>query len=350
MSAAAKAAGEELVVVTSANGLHVADGTVMNFRPIGDFELPEYELQKLSFPPILQILDYVQRERFTEIIISTPGPLGLTGMLAAKMLNLQISAIYHTDFPEYIRILTEDRFLESLAWSYMHWFYGQADTVLVNSEQYRRSWIDRGFSPDKLNILPRGLDLELFDASRRDPKFWDEFGCATADVRLLYVGRLSKEKDLDVIAATYQALKAELPGIALSVVGHGPYAEALQQMLPDACFTGRLEGEKLAVAYASADIFVFPSTTDTFGNVVIEAQASGLPVIVSDIGGPKELVRHGKTGLITKGRDVEDFSNAVRALVTNPQWRKEIGNAARESVVDRSWPTAFRAFWEMTNR
>ena len=112
-----------------------------NFRPIGEFELPEYELQKLSFPPVLQILDYIQREQFTEIIISTPGPMGLTGLLAAKMLNLQTSGIYHTDFPEYIRILTEDRFLESLAWTYMHWFYGQQDTVFVNSEQYRRSWI-----------------------------------------------------------------------------------------------------------------------------------------------------------------------------------------------------------------
>ena len=122
MTAAGAAAGKELVVVASRSNLQLSDIPIKNFPPIGEFELPEYELQKLSFPPILQMLDYIQRERFTEIIISTPGPVGLTALLAAKMLNLQTSGIYHTDFPQYIRILTEDSFLESVAWGYMHWF------------------------------------------------------------------------------------------------------------------------------------------------------------------------------------------------------------------------------------
>jgi glycosyltransferase involved in cell wall biosynthesis len=158
---------------------------IKNFRPIGEFELPEYELQRLSFPPILQILDYIQREQFTEIIISTPGPMGLTGLLAAKMLNLQTSGIYHTDIPEYVRILTEDRFLESLAWRYMQWLYGQVDTVFVNSEQYRKCWIDRGFAPEKLKILPRGLDTDLFNPARRDLSFWPGAGRNGQEIRLL---------------------------------------------------------------------------------------------------------------------------------------------------------------------
>src|SRR5712691_4562399 len=132
MTAAGAAAGKELIVISSRNELTVDGIPIKNFRPIGEFELPEYELQKLSFPPILQMLDYIQRERFTEVIISTPGPIGLTALLAAKMLNLQTSGIYHTDFPQYVRILTEDSFLESVAWNYMHWFYGQLDTVFVN--------------------------------------------------------------------------------------------------------------------------------------------------------------------------------------------------------------------------
>jgi len=132
----------------------------------------------LSFPPVLQMLDYIQREKFTEIIISTPGPVGLTALLAAKMLNLQTSGIYHTDFPQYVRILTEDSFLESLAWGYMHWFYGQLDTVFVNSEEYRQSWIKRGFDSAKLKILPRGLDIELFTPARREPAFWERFTAA----------------------------------------------------------------------------------------------------------------------------------------------------------------------------
>src|SRR5437667_5321556 len=160
MTAAGAASGKELIVVTSRNELMIDGIPIKNFRPIGEFELPEYELQKLSFPPILQMLDYIQREPFSEIIISTPGPIGLTALLAAKMLNLQTSGIYHTDLPQYVRILTEDGFLESVTWRYMHWFYNQLDTVFVNSEEYRESWIDRGLDPAKLKIFPRGLDTD----------------------------------------------------------------------------------------------------------------------------------------------------------------------------------------------
>ena len=348
MTAAGAAAGKELIVVTSLSELQIDDIPIKNFRPIGEFELPEYELQKLSFPPILQMLDYIQRERFTEIIISTPGPIGLTALLAAKMLNLQTSGIYHTDFPQYIRILTEDSFLESVAWRYMHWFYGQLDTVFVNSEEYRQSWINRGLDPAKLKIFPRGLDTELFTPARRDPAFWEKFGPANGEVRLLYVGRISKEKDLDVLAKAYRQLRDEGLSIQLLIVGHGPYSEALSETLPDAIFTGYLKGKELATAYASADVFAFPSTTDTFGNVIIEAQASGVPVIVSDSGGPKELVEDNVNGLITKSHDVEDFSRAIRELVVDPARRERMGSRARQSVIDRTWPAAFRKFWSIT--
>jgi glycosyltransferase involved in cell wall biosynthesis len=348
MTAAGAAAGKELVVVASRSDLQLSDIPIKNFPPIGEFELPEYELQKLSFPPILQMLDYVQRERFTEIIISTPGPVGLTALLAAKMLNLQTSGIYHTDFPQYIRILTEDSFLESVAWGYMHWFYGQLDTVFVNSEEYKQSWIKRGFDPAKLKILPRGLDSELFHPNRRDPAFFEKFGASNGEVRLLYVGRVSREKDLDLLADAYRRLRKEGLPVQLFVVGHGPYAEALAKSLPEAFFTGYLKGTELATAYASADIFVFPSTTDTFGNVILEAQASGLPVVVSDSGGPKELVAHQANGLITKSHNLEDFTGAIRTLVTNRALRGRMADSARDSVTDRSWPRAFAKFWAAT--
>ncbi|HEX8490633.1 MAG TPA: glycosyltransferase family 1 protein, partial [Chthoniobacterales bacterium] len=348
MTAAGVAAGERLIVITSRRDLSVDDIPIKNFRPIGEFELPEYELQRLSFPPIMQILDYVQREQFTEIIISTPGPMGLTGLLAAKMLNLQTSGIYHTDIPEYVRILTEDRFLESLAWSYMHWLYGQVDTVFVNSEQYRKCWIDRGFAPEKLKILPRGLDTDLFNPTRRDLAFFRGSGTNGAEIRLLYVGRISREKDLDVLVAAYRKVRAQGHPVRLYVVGHGPYSEALAAALPDAVFLGYLTGEPLAKAYASADVFVFPSTTDTFGNVVIEAQASGLPVIVSDLGGPKELVEDGVSGIVTKAHDADDFARAINRLAGDVKLRARMGEKARQSVVDRSWPGAFRKFWQAT--
>ena len=348
MTGAGAAAGKQLIVITSRNELTVDDIPIKNFKPIGEFELPEYELQKLSFPPILQMLDYIQRERFSEVIISTPGPIGLTALLAAKMLNLQTSGIYHTDFPQYVRILTEDGFLESVTWHYMHWFYGQLDTVFVNSEEYRESWIKRGFEPEKLRIFPRGLDTQLFHPTRRDPAFFEKFGATNGQVRLLYVGRVSREKDLDLLAEAYRRLREEGLSIQLCVVGHGPYSREFSESLPEALFTGYLTGKELATAYASADIFVFPSTTDTFGNVIIEAQASGVPVIVSDSGGPKELVENDRNGLITKSHDVEDLTRAIRELVADPERRKRMGNFGRESVIDRTWPDAFRKFWAAT--
>jgi glycosyltransferase involved in cell wall biosynthesis len=349
MTAAGAAAGKELIVVVSRSELQTDDIPIKNFKPIGEFELPEYELQKLSFPPILQILDYIQREKFTEIIISTPGPIGLIGLLAAKMLNLQTSGIYHTDFPQYIRILTEDSFLESVAWRYMHWFYGQLDTVFVNSEEYRQGWIKRGFDSTKLKIFPRGLDTELFSPTRREPAFWEKFDASNGQVRLLYVGRISREKDLDILANAYRRLRGQGLPVQLFLVGHGPYSEALAESLPEAFFTGYLTGKELATAYASADIFVFPSTTDTFGNVILEAQACGVPVVVSDSGGPKELVENEVNGLITKSHDVDDLTRAIRALVTDPARRERLGNSARKSVIDRSWPSAFHKFWAMTD-
>src|SRR5436190_96326 len=348
MTAAGAAAGNELIVVTSRSNLRIDEFPIKNFPPIGEFELPEYELQKLSFPPILQMLDYIQREKFTEIIISTPGPVGLTALLAAKMLNLQTSGIYHTDFPQYVRILTEDSFLESMAWRYMHWFYGQLDTVFVNSEEYRQSWIRHGLDPVKLKILPRGLVTELFHPDRREPAFFDKFGASNGEVRLLYVGRISREKDLDLLVDAYRRLRKEGLPVQLFVVGHGPYSEALAKSLPEAFFTGYLRGKELATAYASADVFVFPSTTDTFGNVILEAQACGLPVVVSDSGGPKELVEDKANGLITKSHDVEDFTRAIRALVTDSALRERMANSARDSVTDRSWPRAFAKFWAST--
>jgi glycosyltransferase involved in cell wall biosynthesis len=166
--------------------------------------------------------------------------------------------------------------------------------------------------------------------------------------RLLYVGRISKEKDLDVLALAYRQLQAEGVALRLYLVGDGPYSSTLAELLPEATFTGYLAGEELATAYASADIFIFPSTTDTFGNVIIEAQASGLPVIVSDVGGPKELVADGVSGLITKALDPQALADAVRQLASNADLRAQMAARARESVEHRSWPAAFQKFWATT--
>ncbi len=343
LTASVVADGHDLTVVTSRAEVNITDIPIKNFAPIGEFELPEYELQKLSFPPILQIIDYIEREGFTELIISTPGPIGLTALLAAKMLGLRTSGIYHTDFPQYVRILSEDSFMETLTWNFMKWFYGQLDVLFVNSEGYRRAWIDRGIDGARIQILPRGLDTALFHPSRRDPDFWKKHGVPADATVLLYVGRISKEKDLDMIVSAWSKMKRH--STSLAFVGDGPYAKELRILLPDAIFTGYLAGLELARAFASSDVFLFPSTTDTFGNVILEALASGVPCIVSDQGGPKDLIAHGKTGFITRALDAEDFTRAVARLLDDPALRQSMSTEAHRTVQDRDWAEAGRQFW-----
>ncbi|MBV8814453.1 MAG: glycosyltransferase [Verrucomicrobia bacterium] len=345
MTAAGLETGADLIVVTSRQQIGITDIPIKNFIPIGDFELPEYELQKLSFPPVLHMIDYIQRERFTELIISTPGPVGLTALLAAKILDIRATGIYHTDFPQYVRILTQDNYMETLAWNFMQWFYSQVDLVYVNSELYRQRWIDRGIAPEKLKIFPRGIDTQIFNPELREPKFWAHFGKEESEVGLLYVGRISKEKNLDIAVKAVAKLRAEKLPVRLLFVGDGPYLKQLRQMAPDACYTGYLKGRELGTAYASSDIFIFPSTTDTFGNVVLEAQAAGLPCVVSDQGGPAELVVHGIDGFITRSLNVDAFADAIRKLAVDCELRLKMGDRARQRVQDRNWANAFRQFW-----
>ena len=132
---------------------------------------------------------------------------------------------------------------------------------------------------------------------------------------------------------------------SLAFVGDGPYAKELRVLLPDALFTGYLAGIELARAFASSDVFLFPSTTDTFGNVILEALASGVPCIVSDQGGPKDLIVNGRTGLVTRARDVEDFTNAVARLVGDTALRETMRTEAHRAVQDRDWAEAGRRFW-----
>lgn len=346
MSAAARDSGKDLTVVTCSAAPAAGDLPLRNFEPIGEFELPEYELQKLSFPPVLEIVDYLQRGRFTDVIISTPGPTGLAALLGAKMLGLPVSGIYHTDFPQYVRILTDDSFLETLTWHFMEWFYGQCDTVYVNSRQYLECWKGRGIPESRLHILPRGLDLDLFTPGRRDPGYWRERGLRDGELGILFVGRVSREKDLDILAKAYTRLRKAGRPCRLLVVGDGPYRRELEGQLPDAIFTGYLSGEELATAYASADIFAFPSTTDTFGNVILEAHASGLPCVVSDVGGPCELVRDGENGIITRARDVGEFGNALKRLIDDGELLARQRAAARDAVRDRDWSHALGVFWD----
>jgi glycosyltransferase involved in cell wall biosynthesis len=348
MAAAAYETGADLIVAASRERIKISEVPIKNFPPIGEFELPEYELQKLSFPPVLHILEYVQRERFTELIISTPGPVGLSALLAAKMLDLKTVGIYHTDFPQYVRVLTQDNYMETMAWSYMQWFYSQLDVVYVNSENYRQRWIERGIAPERLKIFPRGIDTNLFTPEHRSPVFWKKYGKKAEEIGLLYVGRVSKEKNIDVAVSAARQLADEGIPVRLLIVGDGPYLRELRQNVTEACYTGYLRAVELAAAYASSDVFVFPSTTDTFGNVVLEAKAAGLPCVVSDQGGPCELISDGVDGFITRALDAGDFARVLRLLCRDSKLRAKMGEQARNRVENRNWNNAFRQFWNET--
>jgi len=256
---------------------------------------------------------------------------------------LRTSGIYHTDFPQYARFLSDDAFMESLVWNYMQWFYGQTDLVYVNSEFYRRCWIDRGILPDKLRLFPRGLDTELFSPDLRDPNYWIKRG--VKGPVLLYVGRVSKEKDLNLLAEIMPALREKAGVFTLAIVGEGPYRAELERLLPGAIFTGILSGRELGIAYASADLFVFPSTTDTYGNVVVEAMAAGLPAAVSDVGGPRELVKTSQMGLVLPARNGSAWVAGLAQMLAKLPSTEERRALARQAGSDRRWDQAFARFW-----
>jgi glycosyltransferase involved in cell wall biosynthesis len=334
----ARSRGVEMTVITSGNdGVAAVEG-VKKFPSVGDVVLPEYPELKLNFPPILDVMDFIEREGFTRIHISTPGTVGLLGLLIARMMNIPVAGTYHTDIPQYVRSLTDDEFLEKAAWSYMIWFYGQMEEIMVPSAGTREQLATRGLPPERMKPLPRWVDTEVYTPDMRNPAFWTNRGVIPGKTVLLYVGRVSREKGLEMLADAFRELIDAGSAIALAVIGDGPYREEMEASLSGypALFTGYLAGEQLQLGYASADIFVFPSATDTFGNVVLEAQASGLPVIVSDEGGPRELMVDGETGVVFRAGSTSALAGAIRLLASDPRRIDLMGRSARCFTLDKA--------------
>ncbi|MGM0646691.1 MAG: glycosyltransferase, partial [Thermodesulfobacteriota bacterium] len=312
-------------------------------------ELPEYPELDLACPSFLQILDYCADSDFTHIHSSTPGPMGLAALAAARILHLPIYGTYHTSFPQYAAHLTGDPDMEALMWKGMVWYYNQLDRVYVPSRATGEEIQAQGVQAEKIAVYPRGIDITRFDPGFANGFWHTRYGVSQRAVKLLYVGRVSKEKDLDILARAYRRLAAQRSDVTLCIVGDGPYRERMQQMLAETptVFTGTLEGRELAEAYASSDAFVFPSTTDTFGNVILEAQASGLPVIVSDQGGPQENILPGQSGLVVPGGDAEALRQAIVQLADNPARLAAMQARAREYAEGRSLEEAFVNGWQM---
>lgn len=330
----AKAEGVSLTVVTSSPEPNGSKDGVVNFCCVGEVALPEYPELKLNFPPILDVIDFVEREGFTSIHVSTPGTVGLLGLLIGRLMDIPVAGTYHTEIPQYVRDLTNDDFLEKAAWDYMIWFYGGMREVMVPSAGTRRQLVEHGLAEEKVRPLPRWVDTDRFSPLLRTPRFWEIYGVGN-ELKLLYVGRVSKEKNLELLAKAWREVAEKRRDCRLIVVGDGPYRPEMEEALKGsgAVFTGFLEGDELCTAYASSDLFVFPSATDTFGNVVLEAQASGLPVIVSDQGGPCELMVHGETGLVVRAGDGAALTDAILKLIDDRQLLREMGFNARNHTL-----------------
>lgn len=193
--------------------------------------------------------------------------------------------------------------------------------------------------------------MERFHPAKRNGIFQKQYKLPQG-VKLLYVGRVSKEKNLHLLTEAFRRLVNEGEQVQLVIVGDGPYLEEMRvemKSLP-CCFTGYLSGEPLAAVYASSDVFLFPSATDTFGNVVLEAQASGLPVVVTDRGGPCENVIDGKTGLVCRADDTDSLLASTRTLIHDSRRRNRMGADARKYAEERSFENAFLRLWKLYQR
>jgi glycosyltransferase involved in cell wall biosynthesis len=344
----ARMIGKKLTIITCDHKPPVTGERINNFRPVGTYELPEYPEIRLFYPPFLEMLDYCFAEDITHIHSATPGPIGVAALGISRILQLPIVATYHTSLPQYTLYLTGDSGLEGLMWKYVLWYYEQMDQIFVPSNSTRLELIHKGIRSDKIRLYSRGIDVERFHPAKRNGCFVHRYGLEKRQ-RLLYVGRVSKEKNLPFLVEVFKALSKKMEDVSLIVVGDGPYLTEMKKELAGTptIFTGYLEGEELPAVYALCDLFVFPSTTDTFGNVVLEAQAAGCPVIVSDQGGPQENLVPGRTGLVVPANDGDALLEAIQTLLSNRPRLKWMAKEARRYTEDRSFEKCFEKSWQV---
>jgi len=320
---------------------------IYNFLPVGTLSLPGSPEHKLHFPPFLEILQFCYEKNFRGIHSATAGPLGLTALGVARILRLPIWGTYQAGFPQFIRALTADAGIESFAWRFTRWYYNQMQMVFVPSPSAAQELIHRGVASAKIRILPPAVDLRRFHPSKKNGYLEERFGI-NGGLKLLYVGPISKGKNIHLLVEAFHRLSASIENISLILVGDGPDLEEIRQRtMGTPCYvTGPLPEEDLPYVFASCDLFVLPSTDELFAHRVLEAQASGLPVIVTDAGGPKENILPEKTGLVIPGNDSRSLFAAIEGLLLDHGRRNQMRQAARRFMEERyamNAPPAIRA-------
>jgi glycosyltransferase involved in cell wall biosynthesis len=306
--------------------------------------IPFYREMKMYLPPVRKFLRHARADGIEVVHLTTPGPVGLAALWVASRLGIPMVGSFHTDLAKYARILSGSRGLARFMEWYMRRLYSYCERILAPSDATRDMLVDAGLERSRIDIWRRGVSTVRFDPEKRSQALRDTWGVSDERPAIIYVGRVSKEKGLEMLQPFSRFLEYGGVSHRLVVVGDGPMRADLQSECPQAVFTGTLRQDEVAVAMASADLMVFPSRTDTAGNVVLEAQASGLPVLVSDSGGPRENLRPAESGFVCSG--FNEFVRRAGDLVRHPRKRREMSDAAREYALTRRWETALEPLYD----
>ncbi len=301
---------------------------------VAEVDIPFYEGMKIGVPSVTAITDAISEGRYDLIHVTSPGPAGVAAWAIAKALELPIVGSYHTELAAYAGLRSGQDFIEMMARFALGKFYGACDVVLTPSMASDEKVMELGVSAEKIGRWDRGVDLTRFDPALRDESL------LPGEINVLYAGRLTKEKGVDLLAGAFEAARSRDPRLHLVLAGGGPEEELLRERLGEhATFLGWQHGAELARTYASADVFLFASQTDTFGNVLLEAQASGLPVVAVAQGGPVSLINDGESGLLCDA-DAGALAAAVKQIVDSPLLAERLRRGALISAGGRSWDAA----------
>lgn len=306
--------------------------------------IPRYPNLRMGVPSKKALIQLWTRQRPDIVHIATEGPLGWSALQAAMKLKLPVSTDFRTNFHSYCQHYGMG-FLVRPIMAYLRKFHNRAECTMVPTAALQAELAAEGFQ--RLHVVARGVDTLRFDAAHRSDALRAAWGAAPDDVVLLYVGRLAAEKNLDVLLQAHAAARAAHPQAKLVLVGDGPLRAALQKRCPDAVFAGQRSGHDLAAHYASADLFVFPSLTETFGNVTIEAMASGLPVVAFDHAAAGQLIVPGEHGQLAPFGDAARFVPLVVQLAGDAAARRRMGPAAQQRAHQQDWTSIVRQFEEI---
>jgi glycosyltransferase involved in cell wall biosynthesis/predicted metal-dependent phosphoesterase TrpH len=303
---------------------------------VAEVEVPFYPGLRVGVPSLPAAVQTLADGAFDAIHVCSPGPAGAAGALLGRALRVPLLGSYHTELSAYAAVRSGDsRIAEAMALA-VATLYGACDVVLSPSEAADAALARIGIAAGRVMRWDRGVDTERFDPALRDPRR------LPGEVTVLYAGRVTSEKGAELLARAFALAGARDPRLHLTIAGGGPEEPQLRDALGDRVTSlGWLEGEELARAYASADLLVFPSATDTFGQVVVEAQASGLPVAAVARGGPRSLIRHGVDGLLCEP-DAEQLAATLLELAGAPLLRARLASAGRAAALRRTWAASLQ--------